>query len=146
MEKINFDTYLLSVAQFVSEGREVVIPVNGNSMLPFIVGGVDHVALSRCNNIKVGDIVLANTDEKGYVIHRIDNIGDNGIVSLLGDGNLQMREHCSRNNILAIVTHVIRPGGIRVSMQSRKAVVLGRMWRLLLPIRKYLLKIYNKLH
>jgi SOS-response transcriptional repressor LexA len=146
MDNINYDTYLLSVLQFVTEGREVVIPVKGNSMLPFIVGGVDHVALSRCNEISVGDIVLANTDEKGYVIHRIDNIGEDGRVSLLGDGNLQMREHCSRNNVLAMVTHVIRPGGKRVSMQSRKAVALGRMWRMLLPVRKYLLKIYKKIH
>lgn len=135
-----------SAVMFVEEGREVILPVDGKSMLPFIVGGIDSVALYKPGTLRKGDIVLAYTQEKGYVIHRIDSIGGDGIVALLGDGNLAQREHCQLADIKAIATHVIKPNGKRKPLNEGWLRFAGRVWRLLLPVRRYLLWIYKKTH
>jgi len=135
-----------SAVMFVEEGREVILPVDGKSMLPFIVGGIDSVALYKPATLRKGDIVLAYTQEKGYVIHRIDSIGGDGLVALLGDGNLAQREHCQLADIKAIATHVIKPNGKRKPLNEGWLRFAGRVWRLLLPVRRYLLWIYKKTH
>ena len=122
---------------FVEEGREVILPVDGRSMLPFIVGGSDSVALHKP--------VLAHTQEKGYVIHRIDSIGGDGLYALLGDGNLALREHCLLSDIKAIATHVIKPDGKRKPLNEGWLKFAGKIWRMLLPARRYLLWIYRKI-
>lgn len=131
---------------FVEEGREVILPVNGTSMLPFIVGGKDSVALHKPGALRKGDIVLAYTQEKGYVIHRIDKMGGDGSCALLGDGNLKQREHCQLPDIKAIATHVIKPDGKRKRLNEGWTRFAGKVWRILLPVRRYLLWIYKKTH
>ncbi|MBQ2209291.1 MAG: hypothetical protein II404_04935, partial [Prevotella sp.] len=49
------------------EGVNVTLPVNGNSMLPFIIGGKESVILHRPGLIDVGDVVLAWVDGCRYV-------------------------------------------------------------------------------
>jgi len=131
---------------FVEEGREVILPVNGTSMLPFIVGGKDSVVLFKPGALRKGDIVLAYTMEKGYVIHRIDSIGGDGVHALLGDGNLAQREHCKLADIKAVATHVVKPNGKRKPLNEGWLKFAGKVWRMLLPIRRYLLWIYKKTH
>ena len=46
--------------RLVGEGVAVAFPVNGRSMLPFIVGGRDEVVLVKPERVKVGDIVLGS--------------------------------------------------------------------------------------
>lgn len=142
---IGIDAVSASV-MFVEEGREVILPVDGRSMLPFIVGGKDSVALYKPGALRKGDVVLAYTQEKGYVIHRIDSIGGDGLYALLGDGNLAQREHCQLSDIKAIATHVIKPDGKRKPLNAGWLRFAGKVWRLLLPIRRYLLWIYKKTH
>ena len=134
-----------TAVMFVEEGREVILPVNGRSMLPFIVGGIDSVALYKPGTLRKGDVVLAYTQEKGYVIHRIDSIDGNSC-ALLGDGNLAQREHCQLADVKAIATHVIRPNGKRKPLNEGWLRLMGKVWRLLLPVRRYLLWIYKKTH
>ena len=140
------DNVVPSAIMFVEEGREVVLPVDGRSMLPFIVGGRDSVVLHKCGALRRGDIVLAKTIEKGYVIHRIDSIGSDGVYALLGDGNLAMREHCHSDDIKAVATHVVTPDGRRTPLNEGWNRFAGKIWRLLLPVRRYLLWIYKKTH
>ena len=45
--------------RLVREGVSVTLPVNGNSMLPFIIGGKESVILQGPGLIDVGDVVLA---------------------------------------------------------------------------------------
>lgn len=142
---IGIDAVSASV-MFVEEGREVILPVDGRSMLPFIVGGKDSVALYKPGALRKGDVVLAYTQEKGYVVHRIDSIGGDGLYALLGDGNLAFREHCQISDIKAIATHVIKPDGKRKPLNEGWLRFAGKVWRLLLPIRRYLLWIYKKTH
>ena len=43
------------VKSLLAEGKDVVIPTKGNSMLPFIRGGRDSVNLRRLEDVEVGD-------------------------------------------------------------------------------------------
>ena len=45
---MNFkDILKTAIPQLTDEGREVILPVEGRSMLPFIVGGRDSVVLIK---------------------------------------------------------------------------------------------------
>ena len=130
------DVMLGEVSRLLHEGREVVMTPKGNSMRPFIRGQIDNVKLQRLEDLKVGDIVLAKFEGR-YIIHRIIDIkGDH--VTMMGDGNLQGVEEVLRSDVSGVVVEIITPEG-----KSRKPS-RGRIWRLLLPFRKYLLKIYRK--
>ena len=137
------DAMILSEAiRLVSEGIEVTFPVNGWSMRPFIEGGRDSVVLVRPTNVTPMDVVLAKTDDGRYVIHRVmEMAGD--CVTLMGDGNLLGREHTECKQIYAKVTHVVHPNGYKRSLYTPFIQFVQKMWVSLLPLRRYLLKLYR---
>ena len=121
------DVLLGEVAAVLQEGREAVIVPTGNSMLPFIRGGVDRVVLRRCPDVAVGDIVLMHAGGR-YILHRIiARKGDS--LTLMGDGNI----------VVGTVTEILRPSG------RHRTPGKGRLWRTLKPFRRYLLAIRRRL-
>lgn len=136
---------LAEAIRLVDSGVSVTFPVNGRSMLPFIVGGRDSLVLQKTGSVKVGQIVLAYVDGNRHVIHRVDRIvGDD--VFLLGDGNLSLREHCKLQDVKALATHVVRETGCRIDLYRFRSKLAAKLWRWCLPFRKYLLKIYLITH
>ncbi len=131
------DILLGEVAALLREGREAVITPTGNSMLPFIRGGVDRVVLRRTDDVTVGDIVLVHTGGR-YILHRLI-ARDGDALTLMGDGNLQGTESCTTADVVGTVTAVIRPSG------REQTPGKGRLWRILKPLRRYLLAIYRRL-
>ena len=90
------EIFIPEIARLVAEGKQVVFTPTGVSMRPYIEGGVDSVTLVRPDDLQVGDIVLAEISAGHYVLHRIYVLqGD--AVTLMGDGNLQGNEHCTRS-------------------------------------------------
>ena len=131
--------------RLVREGVNVTLPVNGNSMLPFIIGGKESVILhSRGGIVDVGDVVLAWVDGNRYVVHRIIKL-DYDRVTLMGDGNVAVTEHCRLNDIKARVTHVVSADNKKRDLYSRWRVRAAKLWYWLRPIRRYLLAIYRRL-
>lgn len=131
------DQNLAQVPHLLEEGKVVVLKeLKGNSMLPFIRGGKDSVRLRKPEGVKVGDIVLAVFGGRP-IVHRV--IAINGTkVTLMGDGNLKGTEKGDLSEVLGIVDQIISPSG-----RCRKPNK-GKLWRRLLPVREYLLKIYRK--
>ena len=129
--------------RLVREGVNVTLPVNGYSMLPFIIGGKESVILHRPGLIDVGDVVLAWVDGNRYVVHRIIKL-DYDRVTLMGDGNLTT-EHCALGDIKARVTHVVSADNKERDLHNRWRVRAAKLWYWLRPIRKYLLAIYRRL-
>ena len=125
------------VAAVLRDGREAVIIPTGNSMLPFIRGGVDRVVLRRTDDVTVGDIVLVHTGGR-YILHRLI-ARDGDALTLMGDGNLQGTESCTTADVVGTVTAIIRPSGRELTPGK------GRLWRILKPLRRYLLAIYRRL-
>ena len=129
---------LTQVPRLLDEGKAVLLKkIYGNSMLPFIRGGVDSVRLRKPEGVKVGDIVLAVFGGRP-VVHRV--IAINGTkVTLMGDGNPKgVTEEGDISNVLGVVDQIISPSG------RKRKPGKGRLWRRLLPVRKYLLKVYRK--
>ena len=88
------------VAALLAENREVSFRAIGNSMLPFIRGGVDVVHMVGPDKLKRGDVVLARTDDAQVVLHRVISI-DGDTVALMGDGNLCRIEQCHTGSVIA---------------------------------------------
>ena len=128
--------------KLVDEGICVTLPVEGRSMLPFIVGGQDSVLLEKPKKAEIGDVVLAWVEQCRYVVHRIIAInGDE--VTLMGDGNIRGIEHCRRDDIKATVSYVVDKNGKRRNINDRKYRWGSYVWRKLRPVRRYLLFIYK---
>ena len=130
--------------RLVREGVSVTLPVNGNSMLPFIIGGKESVILQGPGLIDVGDVVLAWVEGNRYVVHRIIRI-DGNRVTLMGDGNLVGTEHCSLSDIKAKATHVVDCHERTHDLYTSRRMLGARLWWHLRPIRRYLLAIYRRL-
>lgn len=131
------DILLGEVAAVLDEGREAVIIPTGNSMLPFIRGGVDRVVLRRQERVAVGDIVLARLGDR-YILHRVI-AADGDALTLMGDGNVRGTESCRTENVIGTVAEIIRPSG-RVRIPGRAC-----LWRVLKPFRRYLLALWRRL-
>ena len=56
----------------------VIVTVDGTSMLPTLQDG-QTVLLNKSHDIEVGDIVVADSEEYGGIIKRVDDINGNGI-------------------------------------------------------------------
>lgn len=138
MEKVVLPNNVMlgEVSRLLQEGREVVMMPKGNSMRPFIRGEVDLVRLQQPKELKVGDIVLAYFNEH-YILHRIIAI-DGEEIKLMGDGNLQGVEEVQKSDVSGVVVEIIAPDG------ERRKPSNGYVWRNLLLVRKYLLKVYRK--
>ena len=134
---IGDDQYFQAVGQLLDEGREVLFTPKGNSMLPFIKNGRDSVVLSKLHRpLDVGDIILVKIGQR-FIMHRVFALdGDN--VTLMGDGNIRGKEYCYVSDVIGIVTEIHKESG-RVVKPGK-----GRLWRLLLPFRRYLLFIYRR--
>ena len=135
---------ILEAIKLVQEGISVTLPVRGQSMLPFIIGGEESVILTWPGLLQEGDVVLAWVDDCRYVVHRIIHI-EYDRLTLMGDGNVVGKEHCHLNNVKAKVTHVVDKQGKRRYLYTRWRCRGARVWYWLRPVRRYLLAIYRRL-
>lgn len=144
MERIILPNEILlsEVAKLLDLGHTVTLRAKGNSMLPFIVSGRDSVVLHQTNKVQTGDIVLALLANGTYVLHRIHCI-TNDDITLMGDGNISKKEICKPEDVAGKVSVIIRNNHF-VSCSSRRESYKVRCWKLLLPIRRYLLAIYTR--
>ena len=148
--KVSDEVIMSEAIRLVGEGVSVTFPVKGRSMLPFIVGGRDSVILEKPNEIRKGDVVLAyvesdNREGRRYVVHRIISL-DGDRVTLMGDGNLALHEYCNRSDVCAKISLVVKPNGKKRSLDSFLFRLFAKVWFALLPFRRYLLWIYNKVN
>ena len=116
------------VASAIREGKSVVIKPKGCSMLPFIRGERDEVVLVRPGV---------------YVLHRVMEIREDSLV-LMGDGNLQGKERCRKEDVVAKVAEVIRDGH-KHDCRAPRYRLMVRMWIRLMPVRRWILAIYKRL-
>ena len=131
------------VASAIREGKSVVIKPKGCSMLPFIRGERDEVVLVRPDDIEIYDAVLAQLRTGVYVLHRVMEIREGSLV-LMGDGNLQGKEQCRKEDVVAKVAEVIRDGH-KHDCRAPRYRLMVRMWIRLMPVRRWILAIYKRL-
>ncbi|MBQ6957629.1 MAG: S24/S26 family peptidase [Bacteroidales bacterium] len=129
--------------RLVDEGLAVTMLVKGRSMLPFILGGQESAVLTQPGDIRPGDVVLARIDGCRYVLHRVMEVSADKVV-LMGDGNIRGQEICRPSDVLARADEVVGADGRHRRLDTPKARRQARVWRRLLPLRRYLLAIYKR--
>ena len=65
----------------------LIITVDGTSMLPTLQDGQD-VLINKTHDIHVGDIVVAESDEYGGIIKRVDQINENKVHLISDNKNI----------------------------------------------------------
>ena len=131
--------------KLVDDGVSVTFPVKGRSMIPFIVVGRDSVILQKPGSLEPGLVVLAEISPDHFVLHRIIDISPDGMkITLMGDGNVRGTETCTPSTVLARATHVVNPEGRIIPLESEARLRRARIWRRLLPLRRYLLAIMRR--
>ena len=140
-KEIPNDILLTAVKEAIREGHTATIIVRGWSMRPFLEHERDKVLLEGAASYNIGDAVLAEIRPGHYVLHRITKINGED-VTLMGDGNTKGTETCKLTDICGVVKQYIRPRRtICADDPALKRRV--RLWRKLLPIRRFLLLIYG---
>lgn len=132
-----------SAVKLVNEGLRVTFPVKGYSMLPFIVGGKESVDLVKPTGLQVGHVVLAWVKGERYVVHRIIQIDGDKVV-LMGDGNIDIIEHCSLSDVVALAVSVVTPKGRHNDLYSPWRIKASRLWWHLRPVRRWILAVYYR--
>lgn len=132
------DIIIPQIKALIDEGQTVTFSVRGRSMRPMIEGDRDSVVLTPCKGyIQVGDVILAEFQERRYALHRIIRVEGN-LLTMRGDGNLMGTETFTRDKVVGRAEAFIRKGK-RLSMDSWKWRCYSALWPRLLPIRRYLL-------
>ena len=133
---------LLGLArEMIAEGHAAIISVKGFSMRPFLENQRDKVKIEPCTMVQENDAVLAELDPGHFVLHRVIAVNDEK-VTLMGDGNTCGTEECRLSDIAGIVTEYIRPHRTILASDKRLQRRI-RLWRRLLPVRRYLLFVYK---
>ena len=152
---IDNNTYFDAVTTMLKEGQNVTINVRGASMLPFLSESrSDQVILEGAEagtpdgrervKVNVNDIVLFRLGDR-YILHRILKINDNDIAEIQGDGILNAKEHCHRDQILARVSTIIRSGKDAINTKSSTYRRNVRIWMILKPLRRPMLWLWKRL-
>ena len=132
------------IIKLIEEGHTVTLRLKGYSMRPFLEDSRDKALLTRPNNPKVGDPVLAEIAPLHFVLHRIISIDRQDVV-LRGDGNLA-NETCKLSDIKGAVIGFYRKGRDKLDRTDGwKWKTYSWIWTHLYPIRRYLLAFYRRI-
>ncbi len=143
MKQVSDDQIIGDAIRLVQEGMAVTMLVKGRSMLPFILGGQESAVLTQPGEIKTGDVVLARIDGRRYVLHRVMEVSADRVV-LMGDGNIRGQEVCRPEDVLARADEVVGADGKHRRLDTPRQKRRARIWRRLLPVRRWLLAIYKR--
>ncbi len=131
------------MAEYIRNGHTVTLPLRGYSMRPYLEDERDKALLTKVpEQLKVGDVILAEIAPKCYALHRIVNVsGDN--ITMYGDGNFSP-EHIHRSDVLAIATGFFRKGSEHLTpVDSFWYTCYWHIWLKLRPLRYPLLLCYR---
>lgn len=135
------EVFFEEVIKHLNLGKSVVFHVSGNSMLPFLKHG-EKILLCplKSDSPTVGEIILSRSSY-GIVLHRVVRI-KNGKIWLAGDGNLAQHEIVEKDQLLGVMTAVIR-NGKNVYLDTKSKKILGLFWYYLRPFRIVFSKLFG---
>ncbi len=130
----------------LSVNQNIILPVTGSSMYPFLIEGMDSVELAfiEVNNIVRGDIVLIKNDNEQYLLHRIVRKIDD-VFYLNGDSQTTIEGPFCSFHLKGKVVAIHRDGK-RIDLGKASIKIIVFLWMLLLPFRKILLRVLRRLN
>ena len=133
------------IKQLIKEGRTTTFIVRGFSMRPFLEDKRDKVILAPHQQLKKGDVVLAEIQPQMYVLHRIIHM-EADQVTLQGDGNIIGTEICRLHNVIGVAIGFYRKSRPRPDMVTGwKWRIYSFIWMKLRPLRRILLAVYRRI-
>lgn len=144
--QISNEVFFAEVERILDEGSHVTLRVRGNSMRPLLRDGRDSVTIRRHREEEIRRGAVMFFRHRGaHVMHRIKSVAGDEIV-FAGDGNYRREEHARREDIIAVVTAVTRPGGRTADCSGRRWRAASAAW-LMLPasVRRCILGILRRL-
>ena len=148
MRKITVSNdFFAGVAEALKQGQTVKLLIDGQSMYPFIRGGVDQVeVVSYPSEDELPAWCCPFYQWEGrYMIHRY--IGREGNEYLmLGDGNVFRIERVKREDIIGILRTISRPDGTVQDCQDTRWLKKAEWWYRLRFLRRWLLPAFKMLH
>lgn len=143
-EPISPEQALPRIKNLLAEGLPCRLVVTGSSMLPFLRHKRDAVYLIPADgSIRVGDILFYLRGAKAPILHRVHKLLPDGTLIMCGDAQVGL-EPIRREQVLAKVSHVER-GGKTISCTHISLRLSVRLWRLMRPLRPYLLAVMGKI-
>lgn len=126
--------------ELLNEGKSVEFKISGHSMLPFFKHQQTVVTLSKKYEYEKYDVVLYISHDL-YALHRIVGLKDD-VCIVYGDA-LKRKEMIPKKDILGFVkyhTHKQK----KIYYKNRGYLFKVKLWLLLKPLRRILLKIMRK--
>lgn len=135
-----------NIEDIIPAGDCFEMVVTGRSMLPLLGVGRDAILVRRVAEDYpiLNRIAMFRAADGHIVVHRVIKDTD-GKVVLQGDGNVFLREHCRRDEIIGVVERVVRQSGRVVDCTSRWWRLRERMWLAQpLLVRRYALAVMHR--
>jgi hypothetical protein len=135
-----------NIENIIPQGDSFEIVVTGRSMLPLLGYGRDTILVRRVAEDYpiLNRIAMFRATDGRIVVHRVikDAAGE---VVLQGDGNVALREHCRRDEVIGVVERVVRQSGRVVDCTSRWWRFRERVWLAQpLIVRRYALAVMHR--
>ena len=148
MRKITVsNNFFAEAADALKRGQTVKLLIGGQSMYPFIRGGIDLVEVIP---FPAGDELPAwycpfYQWQDRYMIHRyVGREGDEYLMQ--GDGNVLRIERVKREEIIGVLRYIYRPDGTRVDSYDKSWLKKAKWWYQLRFLRRWLLPTFKMLH
>lgn len=143
-KKVRLEELLPVITEKLANGGTVRLPVTGTSMLPLLVQGRDSVTLCAAKDmLKTDDLPLYRRREGAFVLHRVIAVNSN-VYTMCGDNQWVPEPGVTQAQVIGVACAITRKGKT-FSVESRRYRLYCRLWRRILPMRKYIVKIRGKL-
>ena len=137
--------YVSVLREIAEEGKVVSMLIAGSSMAPFLCHNRDYIYFTRPDReLRKGDMVFYQRDSGQYVMHRICRVRPEGYY-LVGDAQTQIEGSLRRDQIFARIIRVKRKGKI-LEPGDFWWEFFEHVWIRLLPVRRFLVKVYGIFH
>ena len=144
MRTIDTAAFLDTVCRLLADGAKTVpVPVTGTSMCPFLhPGDTAYLDLPE-GELKKGDVILFRRPTGEYILHRIVQVGEDGVLILLGDSQL-VKERVEPAWVRARMVKARRSGRL-IGPEDGLWRRFQRDWVWLIPVRRQIFWMRNVL-
>lgn len=129
------------------QGQEVVLPITGSSMTPFLRPGRDQAVLKAADpdGLRPGDVALYQRAGGQYVLHRVIRRSEQPTVSytMLGDAQWTEEPGIRPKQVLAVAV-AFEVKGSRFSCDAPSYRRRVAVWGGLRPVRRLLMAVWRR--
>lgn len=144
MEKKIIDTreYVSMLRDLTENGKEVGMPVFGNSMSPFLVNERDYIYFKKPDReLRPGDMVFYQRRNGQFIMHRICKVKPEGYY-IIGDAHTVIEGPVLEEQIFALIYKVRRKGKV-IGPEDFWWKFFQNVWIHVIPIRPIFHKLYR---